>query len=178
MSLILKDIYGIIYVSNFYLNIQQCTALKIKEDKTMKFITGIGNKFKGIWNIVKEFFASLLGAPVTANNLTVGSLPPAQSIAKVKIPEVQKEEKGGITKVMEKIRNKIRTINWHSVLVHVCHIIRGIALVIVGAILYTALAHFVPELREKLPSFYYIIDHILYAFEWMVNWLLQSLHLM
>lgn len=36
-----------------------------------------------------------------------------------------------------------------------------------GAILLFALAHFVPELREEMPSFYRLVDFIIDAIEWI-----------
>lgn len=36
-----------------------------------------------------------------------------------------------------------------------------------GAIVLFALAHFVPELREEMPSFYRLVDWIIDAIEWV-----------
>lgn len=45
-----------------------------------------------------------------------------------------------------------------------------------GAIILFALAHFVPELREEMPSFYSFIDFIIEAIEWIYSKLLAIFH--
>ena len=46
-------------------------------------------------------------------------------------------------------------------------VIKAIGRIGAGAIIFFTLAHFVPELREEMPSFYQFIDWIIGAIEWM-----------
>lgn len=48
--------------------------------------------------------------------------------------------------------------------------------VVAGAVVFFVLAHFVPELREQLPSFYEIVDAILWGFGKLCDFVVGSLH--
>ena len=66
-------------------------------------------------------------------------------------------------------------INWPSTSTITKYIRTGLKLLGklgAGAIILFALAHFVPELREEMPSFYSFIDFIIEAIEWIYSKLL------
>lgn len=50
---------------------------------------------------------------------------------------------------------------------YIASAIKIIAKAMAGAIVLFALAHFVPELREEIPSFYQIVDFLLSGLEWI-----------
>ena len=50
-------------------------------------------------------------------------------------------------------------------------ILLSISRIFLGAILFTVLEHFVPELREKIPSFYLFIDILMSWLESMSNFI-------
>ena len=57
-------------------------------------------------------------------------------------------------------------------------IIKTIAHGIMGAMLFWLLGQFIPELREKLPGFYAVIDEILQVFDWMCKHLMYPKELL
>ena len=70
-------------------------------------------------------------------------------------------------------------INWPSTSTITKYIRTGLKLLGklgAGAIILFALAHFVPELREEMPSFYSFIDFIIEAIEWIYSKLLAIFH--
>ena len=49
------------------------------------------------------------------------------------------------------------------------YVISVIAKLFVGAIVFYALAHFVPEIREVIPSVYRLVDWLMGALEWVYS---------
>ena len=103
-----------------------------------------------IINRIKSFLLATAGTPVTPVNLS----------SSVSIP---KKEKQISTKYLSKL-NRISTVFRYML-----RAIKFISRVFAGAILLIVLANFAPELREKMPSVYSIVDLLLIWLEWIFS---------
>lgn len=59
------------------------------------------------------------------------------------------------------MRNFISKFNADSFISIIIMVCRFVAKICIGAIIFVAICHFIPELRELLPDLYRIVDHIL-----------------
>ncbi len=105
---------------------------------------------------LQKVWTSICGTPVTAT----GSMS-----TDISIPHSMTMGREIGTPVSKTLSRPI--VNWRKVWRYIHLVIKLIARIFVGAIAFTVLAHFVPELREELPSLYRLVDCLMVGLEWL-----------
>lgn len=127
-----------------------------------------------IISTIKNFFASIAGTPVTQTRLTFTEFKPVSSTSmfSATVQPKPSAKLSGIKKIFSNIdvskvhfwanrRLLILKILFRRILM----LSRFFRRTLCSVIVLVALAHFVPELREQLPSLYKIVDLLIVCFE-------------
>lgn len=101
---------------------------------------------------IKKFFTTTAGTPVKSCTLTLNKFPENQNMATKQFSNVN---------------------IWKKYFKLLFSAMKFASRVFTSAILFTALANFIPELREQMPSFYCIVDFLVVCFEWMCTQLIN-----
>ena len=117
-----------------------------------------------IISTIKNFFASIAGTPVTQTSLTFTEFKPVSSASMFSAP-VQSKPDAKLSDIKEIFTDidLSKVFFWtNRILLILSRLLRRI---LCSVIVLVALSHFVPELREQLPSLYKIVDLLIVCFE-------------